>query len=78
MRKHVTSKSWSPAHIERLRELVLAGASPVRVAAYLHRSMTSVQSQAKRLGCPFPDSRPVKRARRGKEAAVRKDPGLPR
>lgn len=78
MKKHVTNRSWSPAHIERLRELVLAGASPARVAAHFNRSTTSVQSQAKRLGCPFPDSRLVKRARRDKEAAVRKDLGLHR
>lgn len=77
MRQHVTNRTWSPAHLDRLRELVLAGASPARVAAHLHRSMTSVQSQAKRLGCPFPDSRVLKRARRDKEAAARKDSGLP-
>lgn len=65
-----------PAQIEELRQLVEAGASPVKAAARLKRSILSVQIKAKDLGYPFADKRVVKRRRLMREAEVRRKMGL--
>ncbi|MEH2513503.1 hypothetical protein V1291_004857 [Nitrobacteraceae bacterium AZCC 1564] len=74
--RHVTNRTWMPAQIEELRQLVEAGASPVKAAARLKRSILSVQIKAKDLGYPFADKRVVKRRRLMREAEVRRKMGL--
>jgi len=73
---HVTNRTWMPAQIDELRQLVEAGASPVKAAARLKRSTTSVQIKAKDLGYPFADKRVLKRRRLMREAEVRRKLGL--
>lgn len=76
MNRHVTSRSWTSEHIEELRKLVEAGASPLRAAARLNRTSVSVQIKAKELGIPFRDKRIVKRQQRTREAEARRELGL--
>jgi hypothetical protein len=45
---------WTEAENERLKAFVAQGASTIRAAAALNRTMTSVHLQARRLGSPFP------------------------
>lgn len=73
---HVTNRTWMPSQIEELRNLIAAGASPVKAAARLKRSTVSVQIKAKDLGCPFTDKRVLKRRRLMREAEVRRKLGL--
>lgn len=73
---HITSRTWLPEHIEVLKKLVEAGASPIKAAARLKRSAISVQMKAKETGVPFPDRRHVKRQQRLREAEIRKTLGL--
>jgi GcrA cell cycle regulator len=49
----VTTVSWTPAQIARLTELLDKGASAVRAAGALNRSIMSVQVKARLLGKPF-------------------------
>ena len=76
MRKHVTNRSWTPEDLDTLKKYVADGSSPARVAVHLRRSITSVQSQARLGGFPFPHSRDVKRDRLAKEASARRELGL--
>ncbi len=64
MPKHVTSRTWKAEDIERLRNMVAAGISAARASVAFRRSVTGVKAQAKKLGCPFPDERHLKRDRR--------------
>jgi hypothetical protein len=45
---------WTKADDECLRAFVAQGASTVRVAAALHRTIPSVRDHARKIGCPFP------------------------
>ncbi|MFT6671958.1 MAG: hypothetical protein ACJAVZ_003440 [Afipia broomeae] len=65
----VTSRSWTPAQIERLEELLAAKASPARAAVVLKRSIVSVQVKARALGKPFPNMRKLRLARNAAAAA---------
>lgn len=48
-----TIRSWTDADNERLKALVTAGASPVRVAGIFKRTTVSVKTHARKLGVPF-------------------------
>lgn len=76
MTRHMTNRSWTSEHIEELRRLVENGASPLRAAARLRRTATSVQIKAKESGFPFLDKRIVKRQQRTREAEARRELGL--
>ncbi len=65
MSTHVTNRTWKPEDIKRLEEMVRSGVSAVRASVAFRRSVTGVKAQAKKLGCPFPDERQLKRNRRG-------------
>jgi hypothetical protein len=52
MRRPIVSQ-WTTEEDERLRDLVTQGASIVRAAAALNRSMGKVRHRARKLGCPF-------------------------
>lgn len=73
---HVTNRTWMPAQIEELKQLVEAGASPLKAASRLKRSMIAVQTKAKDLGCPFVEKRVLKRHRLMREAEVLRKLGL--
>jgi hypothetical protein len=48
---------WTEAEDERLKALVAQGASVARAAAALKRTIASVRTHARALGCPFPPLR---------------------
>jgi hypothetical protein len=53
MSKRPNVALWSEADIERLRAFASSGASPLRAAAALKRSMVSVKAKARIMGCRF-------------------------
>ncbi len=61
MRRHPTTRSWTPEDCERLQEMVQQGVSAARSSLVLRRSVRSVKYLAKRLGTPLPDARLLKR-----------------
>jgi transposase-like protein len=48
------SRRWTPDDDERLKALVVQGASLVRTAAALKRKQATVRERARKLGCAFP------------------------
>jgi hypothetical protein len=48
---------WTEEDNARLREFVAQGASIIRAAAALDRSIRNVRIQARKLGAPFPPMR---------------------
>jgi hypothetical protein len=54
-------RPWTASDLERLKLLASQGASAARAAAALDRRITSVRSQARRLGTPFPTVRATRR-----------------
>lgn len=58
-----TKRSWTEEDSTRLVELVRSGVSAARCAVIFKRRITSVQKEARRRGCAFPDIRAVKKAR---------------
>lgn len=71
MRRHVTCRTWTNDQNDRLKEMVLAGASPLRASVHFKRSIIGVQMQAKKIGFPFPNRRDVKRKLRQMDSAAR-------
>ena len=65
------TRAWTPEQIEQLKALLRGGASAVRAAAALNRSVISVQGKARELGSPFPHKRKVKAERLSREALAR-------
>jgi len=74
--QHITSRTWTLEQFAELKALVEAGASPLRAAARLKRSVMSVQGKAKAEGIPFKDLRVVKRDRLQRESEARRELGL--
>jgi hypothetical protein len=52
-----TNKEWPEEDVQRLKELVLQGASPHRAGVALKRSTSAVQTKAREIGSPFPARR---------------------
>lgn len=50
-------KPWTEAENERLKLLLAQGASVVRAAAALNRSMVNIRNQSRKFGRPFPPGR---------------------
>ncbi len=69
-------KPWDDEQVERLKELIAGGASPIRAAAALKRARTSVQVKARKLGMPFMASRESKKLRNAKIAEAEKQQGV--
>lgn len=63
-------KSWSAEDIERLRQMVLDGASVTRCSAAFNRPTNSVRNQARRMRIPFVGIRVTKAAQKLKIAAA--------
>lgn len=62
------TRPWSGAERDKLKQMIEAGASPLKCAAALKRNLNSVRKQAHAIGTPFPDMRAVRR--RLKDAQV--------
>jgi hypothetical protein len=56
-----------PDDLNRLRDMVEDGVSASRAPVALRRWMNAVKTQAKKLGCPFPDVRVLNREGRARE-----------
>jgi hypothetical protein len=69
MPRHITNRTWMPEDLSSLEAMVKSGASATRAAAAFRRTIASVKIQAKKLGCPFPDERLLKRKRRSQLSA---------
>jgi hypothetical protein len=74
MRRPITSP-WSDEQIATLKVLLKAGATPLRAAAALGRSMVSVKAKARLLGSPFPSARRNTKVRKANLAASDTLPG---
>lgn len=75
MRSGRIGTPWGERDDETLKQLVLAGATPIRAAAFLKRSIISVKSKARRLKTPFPTEQAARRRRNEKfQAAKRAEP----
>lgn len=61
---------WSEEELERLKHLVLSGATALRAAAALKRSISTVKVKARLLRVPFPTNREAKKQREAKYAAA--------
>jgi serine/threonine-protein kinase RIO1 len=73
---HVTTQTWTPENLEKLKKFVESGVSPIRAAVHFKRTVVAVKAKAKQQGFPFPDIRDVKRLQRSKEASTRKSLGI--
>jgi hypothetical protein len=51
---------WTEEQIDKLKQLIAAGASPTRAAAALGRKILAVKIKANELGTPFPSVREVR------------------
>lgn len=65
------TRPWTPDQVELLKSLLAGGASAVRAAAALNRSIISVQGKAREIGRPFPHKRKVRAERLLREASAR-------
>ena len=74
MRKNLTAH-WTEDDTCRLRQFVESGTSPLRAAAALGRSMTSVKNRARLLGTPFPNERKVRKISKEKYVAAASEAG---
>lgn len=74
MRRKPFVSLWTPEDVARLEALLDAGASAVRAAAAMNRTIISVQTKARQIGRPFPHKRAVKRATLVKGMAARPGP----
>ena len=53
----LAKRPWTEEDNARLKEFVAQGASIIRAAAALNRSIKNVRIQARKLGAPFPPMR---------------------
>jgi hypothetical protein len=51
---HVTSRTWTPEDVRRLRNMVEEGVSATRAAVVFRRTTNAVKMQAKKIGYPLP------------------------
>lgn len=64
------SAPWTEQQLALLLQFVRSGASPLRAAACLKRSLVSVKSRARAMGNPFPTAAQARRLREAKYAAA--------
>ena len=57
-------KAWSESDIERLKAMVISGASAVRASIALKRSLAMTQRKANELGYPFRAEAELRKERR--------------
>jgi hypothetical protein len=58
------SRTWSNDDVEQLKVLVLSGASAIRAAVALRRTVAMTKLKAKKLGVPFRPEAELKKERR--------------
>jgi hypothetical protein len=54
-------RPWTADDLEKLKIMVAAGSSPIRCAAALRRTTSSVRVKAREIGAPFRSQREVRR-----------------
>jgi hypothetical protein len=59
--RRIIKAPWTPEENERLKALAAGGTSALRAAAALNCSVLSVRNQARKLRCPFPSIREMKK-----------------
>ena len=59
----VRYRVWTEEEDERLKALILSGASAVRASAALKRPLTTVKLKARKMGMPFRHDRELKKER---------------
>jgi hypothetical protein len=69
----MNKRTWDAEQIDRLKQLVAAGVSLARAAVTLKRTQVSAQTQARKVGTPFPTARNLKKLRDIKIAAAEKN-----
>jgi len=52
--RRLISAHWTDADVEKLAELIRAGATPSRCAVVFKRRVDAVKTKARQLGIPFP------------------------
>jgi GcrA cell cycle regulator len=63
---------WNDEEIDHLKQLVAAGVSVARAAVILKRTLVSAQTQARKVGTPFPTAREIRNLRDAKIEAAEK------
>jgi hypothetical protein len=66
----MNKRPWDAEEIDRLKQLVATGVSLARAAVTLKRTRVSAQTQARKVGTPFPTMRETKKLRDAKIAAA--------
>jgi len=69
--RRLANQGWTPEQLARLKQFAGEGASPLRAAAALRRTIAAVQKKALMLGTPFQPRRKVRAARLAREIAQR-------
>jgi len=69
MRKNM----WTEDDCNRLRTHIASGGSAARASVIFRRPIASLQTQARKLGIPFPDSRVVRKQRLTKCAEAERE-----
>jgi hypothetical protein len=65
---------WDDQELQHLKDMIASGVSPLRAAAALKRSITSVKAKARLLKTPFPTDREAKKLRESKYVAATQAP----
>ena len=60
------SAHWTDADLEKLAEMIRAGATPSRCAVVFRRRVDAVKTKARQLGIPFPPEWKVRKVLRDK------------
>ena len=65
----LNKRPWSEEDLERLKALVLAGASAVRASVALKRPLKVVKLRARKLGVPFQHDNELRKERQRKQVS---------
>lgn len=57
-------RAWTADEFEKLRSMIEAGASAIRISVALRRPVESVKDRAREMGIPFAHDRVLKRERK--------------
>lgn len=55
---YITSRTWSEEDLQKLKEMIANGATPVRCAVVFKRTIATIKVKARTLGMPFPKQKP--------------------
>jgi len=74
------TRPWTEEEVNRLMHFARSGTTPLRAAAALKRSLTSVKNRARLVGTPFLTENEMKKVRAAKYTAAvsnQSDHGMP-